>query len=534
MLQTINALFQLRTYSWVNRLLYYATKLPGIGRLIPPVVYARSGVKGLLSVIVWIATVLFAFANKFAYLWLMAVLPAMSSRPDAAGEQLALALHAFLLLSLIAAGVSSANMLETKREKYVAVKLVRMSPGAYMRTTLAYRYITYFVSFVPALAVLLGALGLTFPEALSLAVTVTAWRVLCEYAHLKLFEKTGIVLIRKNGPVWLTIAVCAVAAYAPFFHDGLPTAGMLLLEWPVAAGIALAGLLAAVALAKYKEYRPVVDAATKKDDPLLDLGKAMAEAQKTAAKAKDSDYTATEDQTAKASSKQGYDYLHTLFFARHRSLVRQPFLRRIAGLSGFGAVGAAVVLLAGDRLAPYVVDLADNASRYLVFLMFFLSLGEIMSRAFFYHCDIHLMRYSFFRRDARLHFRYRLFRLAGYNLAVGALLAAALTLIFLLAGGVPGSIYALVWINALMLAVFFAVHHMAMYYLFQPYSTELNAKNPYYHVINIGVSAACGASFFAPIPPVALTWIICILTPVYLAAAFLLVRRFAERTFRVK
>jgi len=305
-------------------------------------------------------------------------------------------------------------------------------------------------------------------------------------------------------------------------------------RWPGTAAVVLAGAVAAVGRARSRDYRSAVDAATKRDDPLLDLGKAIAEAQQASVRVKEGEYAKVEVPAAQISGKQGYDYLHALFYARHRGLVRRPLYRRFAILAGLAAAAAVVVLAAGDTVSSFIAENAGTAVRYMVFAMLTLSLGEQLCRALFYHCDIHLMRYSFFRKDAPVHYRSRLFRLIGYNLGIAAALAAGLTLVFRLAGGVPGALFAQLWVLAAALAVFFAVHHMAMYYLFQPYSTEMNAKNPLYFVVSMAVSGACGASLFLRIPPGALAWIVGVLALVYAAASFVLVRKFAARTFRVK
>jgi hypothetical protein len=66
MLSTINTLFGIRTSSAVNRFIYYAAKLPLIGRRIPDKAYANPELKRALAVLVWIAMVLWGFIGKFA------------------------------------------------------------------------------------------------------------------------------------------------------------------------------------------------------------------------------------------------------------------------------------------------------------------------------------------------------------------------------------------------------------------------------------------------------------------------------------
>jgi hypothetical protein len=166
--------------------------------------------------------------------------------------------------------------------------------------------------------------------------------------------------------------------------------------------------------------------------------------------------------------------------------------------------------------------------------MSFLTVGEHLCRAMYYHCDNSLLRYSFYRNAASRHFRLRLARITGLNVLIGAAFSAALTVVFMAAGGVPGPDLGLLWLSVLSLAVFFSVHHLAMYYFFQPYSTDLFAKNPFFHLVTFAVSAASGAGIVMQPPIVPFTLIVFAAAIVYLAAALTLVSRYGHRTFRVK
>ncbi len=536
MWKTYSALQALRMSSAVNRWIYYAQRLPLVGGRIPDAVYADAGLKQVVTVFAWIANVLWGLGTKFAYLGLLVYAPTL---PELSGltsdaERLTLFLHIFLLLSFATAGVSSAVVLEPKREKYVAVKLMRMLPEAYMRTTLSHRYIAYFVYYVPALALFLSLLRAPLWLAPALAVSLTLWRVFCEYAHLRLFEATGKVLIKENAAVWLTILLGYAAAYAPLFLEAMPLFGAALRQWPTLLALAALGVYAAAFLARYGDYRAAVDAATKRDDPLLNLGQLMADAQKTSVAAKDSDYGDAARQAGRFERLEGYDYLNAIFFARHRSLFVKPVYKRLAILAGVGAFGVLLAAFGNEAVAGFLAAPATSLLRFLPIAMSLLSIGEPACRAMFYHCDQSLLRYSFYRRAANRHFRIRLVRIAGLNLAIGAAAAAALTAPALAAGRSSASELTWVWTSALALSVFFSVHHLFMYYIFQPYSTELNAKNPFYWVVNMGVSGATGAAIFLEAPPAVFAWTAPALTFVYAAAAFALVRRLARHTLQVK
>ncbi|MGF7047747.1 hypothetical protein J2T13_002253 [Paenibacillus sp. DS2015] len=535
MLRTLNTLLAIRTSTTANLFIYYIQKLPVIGKHLTDSIYANVNLKKAISIIVFLISLLWGFVIRLAYVGLLIYLPVVGLGKELAVEdQLQLFLHIYFLLSFVVAGVSSATILEPKREKYVAVKLMRQSPTKYMKASLGYRYITFMVYLMPAMLIFTSLMGASIVEVILLLVSVTLWRILTEYLHLKLYDITGMVLIKNNVIVWSVIGLGYTAAYLPLLLDRVPVTSSILLSLPVCLVLVVGGIFAAVRLSRYSNYRGAVDAATKRDDPLLDLGRMMSEAQKTSVKSKESDYALNEKHQENLGTKQGYSYLNILFFSRHRSLINNPVYKRMAITAALGAVGVAVVLILSQRDEFLGPDLGV-VFPFLVFGMYFMSVGEKMCRAMFYNCDISLLRYSFYRTSAFEHFRIRLIKIMSLNLRIATILAAALTAITLAGSGewlskdIP-----MMWVCVLSLSVFFSIHHLFMYYIFQPYATELNIKNPLYYVINMLVSFASGICLIVRAPADIFTAIVVTLTLVYLLISLVLVRKYGSRTFRVK
>ncbi|THF81628.1 hypothetical protein [Cohnella fermenti] len=529
---TLNTLLSIRTSTTANRFFYYFRKVPFIGRLLPDTAYSNLKLKRFMYVIVRIVSLLWGFAAKFAYLGLLFYLPIGALGGDLPEEdRLRLFFHLFLLLSFVVAGVTSAVVLETKREKYIAVKLMRVAAARYMKASLGYRYVLFFVQFVPALLFFIKILGGSALQGVLLAATATLWRVLIEYQHLRLFEKTGMVLIKNNAIVWLTIGIGYAAAYAPLLLETVPYRVELLVNGPLALTVSLWGSFAAVRLARYPDYARAVEAATKRDDPLLNLGQVFADAQKADVKKATGDYTGENLTDEPARGQEGYAYLNSLFFARHRKLIAQPLYRRLAIIGGIAFVGTLFALLKRESIAEPELSVIFP---YLPLALFFLSIGERVCKAMFYNCDLSLLRYGFYRNAANRHFRIRLRRIVGLNLIVAAAIAAALTIVAVAIGAPLGGDLVMLWVYALSLSVLFSVHHLFMYYIFQPYSVEWNSKNPMFHVLNALVSMFCGASIWIEAPASIFFAAALILTPLYLVAALVLVKRIGPRTFRIK
>ena len=86
----------------------------------------------------------------------------------------------------------------------------------------------------------------------------------------------------------------------------------------------------------------------------------------------------------------------------------------------------------------------------------------------------------------------------------------------------------------LMLSVFFTVHHLFMYYVFQPYSEEMNIKNPFFRAINLAMYVISYICLQVQTGGLAFTAGVLIVTVAYTVIALVLVYRYAPKTFRVK
>jgi hypothetical protein len=535
MFRTVNTLLSIRTSTSVNLLFYYIQKLPLIGKLIKESAYANLKLKKTVSVIAVLLTLLWGFMTRLAYVGILVYLPVVSLGAGLTEDQtMRQFVHILAMISVLVASVSSVTVLEPKREKYVAVKLMRLSPTRYMKASLGYRYVTFFIYLLPVLLLFATRVGGTAAQAVLLAALITLWRILAEYAHLKLFEKTGLVLVTHTAIVWSVIALGYAAAYVPLLLHWAPPTQTVLLSWPTCLVIAAGGLWAAVRLARYSKYREAVDAATKRDDPLLNLGQMMSEAEKKSVRVKDSDYKVESGQQNKLESKKGYAYLNALFFVRHRSLIRGPVNKRLTIIGAAGVVGVILTLLFREQVQQLGWGVG-GIFPFLGLVMYFMAVGEKICKTMFYNCDLSLLRYSYYRHAAYEHFRIRFGKMLGMNLSIAAALGASLTAIAASAGGEwLSSDLLLLWICVVSLSVFFTVHHLFMYYIFQPYSTELNVKNPLYYLLNMAVSSACGVSLVLRVPSSRLTAVILGLTGLYLVIAFVMVRRYGSRTFHVR
>lgn len=537
-MRTINTILAIQTSSTANLLVHYIRKLPLLNKLISAQFYANNRMKTVMAIIARILITLGKFVTSFAYVGLVIYWPIMMSGESLTQhEQWGYFVHLFFVISFIAAGISSAIILEPKRSKYITVKLMRMSPTRYMKATLSYKYITFFICLTPAVLYFGTSLGGSITQLLLLTASATMWRIVCEYLHLKYFEKTGNALIKQTGIVWLCLGLCYAAAFAGFLPIELqwtPYIHVVLFNYYLAFIMIALGVFIAMRLYRYSDYRNVVDAATKRDDPLLNIGQLMADANKANVQTKADDYVVDQSSQDRLNSKEGYAYLNALFFARHRSIVRRPLSMRIYVVIAIGVVGTIASLFMPSFAEFYVANLAMFISA-LALAMLYLSVGERTCKAMFFNCDLSMLKYSFYRSAAIQHFKIRLNILFKQNLLIGIALAFCLTLTYYFSGGELMNIeLVLLWISSLVLTLFFSVHHLFLYYFLQPYTTELNLKNPFFFLVTFIISAACGVAVFIQAPALSFAIVVFIFTMLYTVAALVLVQKYGSRTFRVK
>ncbi|MNW70509.1 hypothetical protein D3C74_498580 [compost metagenome] len=73
-----------------------------------------------------------------------------------------------------------------------------------------------------------------------------------------------------------------------------------------------------------------------------------------------------------------------------------------------------------------------------------------------------------------------------------------------------------------------------MYYIFQPYSTELNVKNPFFSIVNSIVLAVGVVCMQFQSTPARFAIVVVLAAAAYMLIALFLVYRYSDRTFRVK
>lgn len=521
-----------------NRFLYWLGRIPLIRRLFPPKLYAAGPTKEFLLDAVRVLKWIYAFLGKPVYLLLVLFLPALAvgGLEDLAGGWGA-GVWAFFWLSIVCGALLQPAFFEATALKYVCVLQMRMPAWQLVRYEAGGRYLKKWLTFLPALVLIPLLLGQPWWTGLVLEVELVGACLTAEGIHLLLWRRWGKLPSANSWYIIALAALCIAIAVIPALAELAPPD---FLVHPITLIVLiLGGGWGGWSLRRFDDWYSLVKAYSKPENISYSYAKGKAAGnQFKDVQLRSDDLTA---ETTVSQRRQGWDYLNELFFVRHRRLLARPTM--IGQIITAALMAATVVFcfLFPELCREILGEALTYALPYMVFIAYlvFNTMDTRICKAMFYNCDLSLLRYSWYRepRVVLRMFTLRLrklillnFRLTGTLVAGLVVCALACRLSFPRFGGELAAFCA----SVLLLGVLFAVHPLFLYYVFQPYTSDLNVKNPFFTALSMIMYIVCYLCIQIKQPPAGFALIVMGLTVVYTAVALTLVFRRAPRTFRVK
>ncbi|MCI1902558.1 MAG: hypothetical protein LKJ03_00585 [Enterococcaceae bacterium] len=184
----------------------------------------------------------------------------------------------------------------------------------------------------------------------------------------------------------------------------------------------------------------------------------------------------------------GSQYLNALLFARYRPMLYAGMKRRVAGL--LAAVVLAIILGILARRAVAQKELLEIVTMILpllFFVFYLLGYGKKIVQMVFVNCDIAMLYYPFYREPRAIinGFLFRFKKTVQYN----AVLALGVWLIFAafgIASGnrLPLTFYGVLTILLVALMLLFSFHELFIYYILQPFTSDMEVVNPIYRIVS--------------------------------------------------
>ncbi len=522
MYKTLRISFALRNTYRVNAILYALKQIPFLKKLLPVTLYRSRGLKAFGQTVSVLWEIVSAFLGKLLFFLILIAWP-MRQYPAVPQDQLFL--HLFLFLSAIGAFLNT-YMFNPTKDAYYAVVLLRMDGRRYTLVHYFYAILKLLAAYCVFTALFGTTAGLPlglclllpfFAAGIKLSVcALSLWTYEKGYAA---FDSTTFTHVRR------VIALLFLgAAY------GLPAAGVLLPRTACILVMSVFIALGALSLKKilsFGKYRQIFR------QLLIRTNRQLGSKQQFVI---DRSHTLISADTGITSHRKGFAYLNELFMKRHKKILWRSSKRTTL---------VCAVLLAGVLAAfsfrpdfmKVVNELLLSFLPYFVFIMYAINRGTRFTQALFINCDHSLLTYSFYKQPKAILslFRIRLKEIVKVNLLPAAVIGCGLAILLYASGGTDNLLhYAVLVVSILCMSIFFSVHYLTIYYLFQPYNAGTEMRSGTYRLVLIATYLVCFFLMRLQMPTLLFGLMSIAFCILYCIAAAVLVYTLAPRTFRLR
>jgi hypothetical protein len=377
------------------------------------------------------------------------------------------------------------------------------------------------------------SLSVNIPLALFMVTAKNLFAISTEVLHIQYYNKTGTFLQNKLAILFTYTAVVIFAGYfCTLNHIILAVSEPVILILGILLWVT--GLFSIRYIVQYQNYTLLLNEANKLDKLSVDTQSIKKNAEFSRVKLKSKEFTQAELQYDKTNKKEGFHYINQIFFKRHRRILNGPVRIQSIIILALFAGGIILSFFLSDFNEKYVTGV-KNIFPVFIFSLYIMSTGQKATKAMFYNCDISLLHYGFYKKKEAVlaTFTIRAKHLILSNLIPAGLLAAALIILDMISGGIGVTLIP-VGIMIIIMSIFFVIHNLFLYYIFQPYTTDLTIKNPFYKFFNFITYILCYISLQLRNMSITFLIIIVVLTAVYSVTALIVVYRVAPKTFVIK
>ena len=520
----------------INGFLYFLKRIPLIKRLMKNVNYSFIGFKRFLSIIGIIYNMITG-PMWFGILFYAAIY--LPSNTDFVKSSPLSVIMFFILVFYFLYKFIGSDLMDPDQETFIIVKQMKMNPKIYATSQTIWKRSRELFSkgLILALAFSL-VLKKEWISGVQIAIAITMFGIFMDAIHLYIYKKTGFSINRLNKTRVAMILLGIAGTYAIVIFTNIPEMLNLysfLTKTYVTAAFIIIGILGFIYILKYDRYWDIINEANKLET-FKEIKENVKDINFRQVKLKDKDFDEEDLKENDLSDKKGYDYLNYIFFKRHKRVVYKPMVVKSAIITGVFLILFIVDRFFIDGFGKDIAQEFIEGYTVLIFIMYALSNSTSIIKSLFYNCDRSLLRYGFYKQgDALLKmFFLRLKKILLANIVPALVLCIGLVGIvyFYLPGRMIETIPMIV--STLLLSITFSVHYMFIYYLLQPFTTDLQTKSPLYNIISFGVYGICYGFIGLGVSAIKVLPFIAAFAVVYITIAIILVYKKAPKTFRVK
>ena len=238
----------------------------------------------------------------------------------------------------------------------------------------------------------------------------------------------------------------------------------------------------------------------------------------------------------KLKGKKGYDLFNTIFFERHKEILLRS-AKWLAAISLLIIVVVGILMIASPTLQKSLNNFLLNNIAWFVIIMYFINRGAIITQAMFYNCDHSMLTFNFYRNPKVILnvFKTRLLTVSKVNLIPAVVIAIGLHILLYISGGTTNILdYISIPIFIIVLSIFFSIHYLVIYYLFQPYDKNMKMKSITYSIISAMTYIISYSLTDFRMSTTMFSILAIIATVTYSIIALVLVYKKSPQTFKIK
>lgn len=524
MYQTLRLSFSLKNTYRVNGLLFSLKQVPILKRLLPAAIYQIRGLKIFANILSVLWEIVSAFLGKFLYF--ITLVCGIGMLYGGLPENRVF-LHILLFLTVIGS-FANTHLFNPTKDKYYAMILMRMDAREYTLVNYMYAILKVVVGFLPFTIYFGINRGVPLWFCLLLPFCIAGMKLFAAGLSLWDYEKRGAGYNenRLSKYAWGCIALLLGAAY------GLPALGVVvpsvfsIVFFLLCIPMGAAGMRKVLSFGDYRDInRELLSGLTVQ----MDSG-----TKKRIVKLANENKISAD--TTITSRRKGFEYLNELFVKRHKKILWNSSKR----ISYVCAVLVAVILLAVSlrpELKPQGNEMVMTGLPYFVFIMYLINRGTGFTQALFMNCDHSLLTYPFYKQPKFILklFQIRLREIMKINAVPALVIGIGLALILYATGGTENPVnYVVLVVSVLCMSLFFSIHYLTIYYLFQPYNAGTELKSGTYTLLLWATYFLCYFVMRLRLPTLLFGVMTILFCVVYSVIASILVYWFAPKTFKIR
>ena len=194
------------------------------------------------------------------------------------------------------------------------------------------------------------------------------------------------------------------------------------------------------------------------------------------------------------------------------------------------------MVASGDKFDLVMNNFLMTKLGMFVFVMYFINRGSVVTQAMFYNCDHAMLTYNFYREPRVLLglFKKRLISIIKINLLPAFIISIGNSILLYLSGGADIITFISSFMFIILFSVFFSLHYLVLYYLFQPFNKNMQMKKISYGIASFLTYYFSYLIFYdLVVSSLVLSIIGIVFVAIYIVLALFLVYKFAPRTFKI-